>query len=62
MNEGIKKQIVVGRTRQPFPLPTLKIESEVKWKEDDCLPYYSVNDFSIENYQSHPAIKAPLSN
>jgi thymidylate synthase len=49
-------------TRQPYPLPTLKIESDVKWKEGDRLPYYSVNDFSIKNYQSHPSIKAPLSN
>ena len=50
------------RTREPFPLPTLKIESEVKWKEGDSLPYYSVNEIVVENYQSHPTIKAPLSN
>jgi thymidylate synthase len=56
--DGIKEQI----TRKPYDLPTLKIENEVKWKDGDCLPYYSVNDFSIENYQSHPAIKMPLSN
>jgi len=49
-------------TRWPYPLPTLKIESEVKRKEGDCLPTYSVNDFYLENYKSHPAIKAPLSN
>lgn len=49
-------------SREPFPLPTLKIENEVKWREGDCLPYYSVNDFLLENYQSHPTIKAPLSN
>jgi len=50
------------RTREPYPLPTLKIEDEVKWKEGDCLPYYSPSDFIIENYQSHPTIKMPLSN
>lgn len=55
------KKIPYSR-RMPFPLPTLKIESEVKWKEGDVLPTYSVNDFVIENYQSHPSIKAPLSN
>ena len=49
-------------TRWPYPLPTLRIESEVKWAEGDCLPTYSVSDFSLENYKSHPAIKAPLSN
>jgi len=56
--EGIKEQL----TREPFDLPTLKIEDEVKWQEGDCLPYYSPNDFTLENYQSHPAIKLPLSN
>jgi len=50
------------RTREPYPLPTLKIENEVKWTEGDCLPSYSINDFTLENYQSHPTIKAPLSN
>jgi thymidylate synthase len=56
--EGIKEQL----TREPFELPTLKIKDEVKWNEGDCLPYYSPQDFTLENYQSHPAIKLPLSN
>jgi len=56
--DGIKEQL----NREPYPLPTLKIETEVKWVEGDCLPTYSVNDFTIENYQSHPTIKMPLSN
>ena len=56
--EGIKEQL----TREPFELPTLKIEDEVKWQEGDCLPSYSPNDFTLENYQSHPTIKLPLSN
>jgi thymidylate synthase len=43
-------------------LPTLKIKPEVKWKEGDCLPTYSIGDFTLENYQSHPTIKLPLSN
>ncbi len=50
------------RTREPYVLPTLKIESEIKWAEGDCLPTYSISDFTIENYQSHPTIKVPLSN
>jgi thymidylate synthase len=49
-------------TREPYALPTLKIEDEVKWMEGDCLPFYSVTDFTLENYQSHPNIKATLSN
>jgi len=56
--EQAKEQI----GREPFELPSLKIEDEVKWVEGDCLPYYSPSDFKIENYQSHPTIKAPLSN
>lgn len=49
-------------TIEPYPLPTLKIESEVKWREGDVLPYYSVKEIVVENYQSHPTIKVPLSN
>jgi thymidylate synthase len=56
--EQAKEQI----TRIPFELPTLNIESEVKWKVGDCLPTYSIEHLTLENYQSHPAIKAPLSN
>ena len=53
---------VARKSRQPFELPTLKIEDEVKWKEGDCLPSYSITDFTLENYRAHPSIKAPLSN
>jgi thymidylate synthase len=56
--EQAKEQI----DRKSFELPTLKIQSGVKREERDCLPAYSVSDFILENYQSHPSIKAPLSN
>lgn len=56
--EGIKEQL----TREPFELPTLKISEGVKWKEGDCLPYYSPSDFEIIGYKSHPKIKLTLSN
>ena len=56
--EAAKEQI----SREPYPLPTLKIKNEVKRAEGDCLPTYSINDFTIENYQSHSKIKATLSN
>jgi thymidylate synthase len=49
------------RTREPYPLPTLKIvgnEPSIIEKPQ----YWKNGDFIIENYQSHPAIKAPLSN
>jgi thymidylate synthase len=56
--EQAKEQI----TRVPYELPTIKIEDDVVWAEYDCLPSYSIKDFTLENYQSHPTIKAPLSN
>ena len=56
--EQAKEQI----SRTPYDLPTLKIENEVKWKIGDCLPTYSVEHLILQNYQSHPTIKAPLSN
>jgi thymidylate synthase len=61
--EDLDANNIQKRTREPFPLPTLKIENEiVKWAVGDCLPTYSITDFTLENYQSHPTIKAPLSN
>ena len=56
--EQVKEQL----TREPKKLPNIILEDEVKWKEGDCLPYYSPNDIKLVNYQSHPTIKAPLSN
>jgi thymidylate synthase len=52
--EQAKEQI----EREPYELPTLKIHSS---KIDD-IAHHEIADFGIENYQSHPAIKAPLSN
>ena len=42
-------------TREPFPLPTMKINPEVK----DIFGF-SFEDFTLEGYQSHPGIKAPV--
>ena len=42
-------------TRTPFPLPTMKINPEVKDIFGFCF-----DDFILEGYQSHPAIKAPV--
>jgi thymidylate synthase len=45
-------------SREPFGLPTLKIlDSNV-----DDIAHYEIADFEIKDYQSHPSIKAPLSN
>jgi thymidylate synthase len=42
-------------TREPFPLPQLKINPDVKDLFD-----FRFEDFTLENYQSHPHIKAPV--
>jgi thymidylate synthase len=49
------------RTREPYPLPTLRIEGNEP-SIIEKTSYWKPEDFRIENYQSHPAIKAPLSN
>jgi thymidylate synthase len=48
--------------RTPFELPKLKINFDVVHKDWECLPHYVISDFVVENYNSHPSIKAPLSN
>ena len=42
-------------TRSPFPLPEMKINTEVK----DILDF-KFEDFELMNYESHPGIKAPV--
>jgi thymidylate synthase len=62
-------------TRDPYPLPTLNINTEF-WPTEsgECgigplhqdfetlISNMQIDDFQIEGYQSHPTIKAPLSN
>ncbi len=43
-------------TRQPYPLPTLSIN-----RKPDSLFGYRYDDFVINDYQAHDAIKAPIS-
>jgi thymidylate synthase len=57
--------------REPFESPKLKINTEF-WQTEsgECgigplktnLMGFEIDDFTLENYQSHPTIKAPLSN
>jgi thymidylate synthase len=42
-------------TRAPYPLPVMKLNPAVK----DIFGF-RFEDFTLENYQSHPAIKAPV--
>ena len=52
--EPIKNQL----TREPYPLPTVKLSNRIV----NDISEYTLDDIILENYQSHPAIKMPLSN
>jgi thymidylate synthase len=49
------EQAALQLSRTPFPLPTMKINPDVK----DIFSF-RFEDFELLNYQSHPAIKAPV--
>ena len=49
------EQAKLQLTRTPFPLPTMKLNPDVK----DIFGF-KFEDFELVNYQSHPAIKAPV--
>lgn len=49
--EQVKEQL----TRNPLPLPKLVIK-----RKPDSIFDYKFEDFELVNYQSHPAIKAPV--
>jgi len=42
-------------SREPFPLPVMKLNPEVRHLDD-----FRYEDFEIEGYQCHPAIRAPI--
>ena len=49
------EQVNLQLSRTPFPAPIMKLNPAVK----DILAF-KFEDFTLENYQSHPAIKAPV--
>lgn len=49
------EQAELQLSRTPLPLPTMKLNPEVKNIFD-----FKYEDFTLENYQSHPAIKAKV--
>jgi thymidylate synthase len=49
------EQAKLQLSRTPFPLPTMKLNPEVK----DIFGF-RYEDFELQNYQSHPGIKAPV--
>lgn len=49
------EQVELQLSRQPLPLPTMKLNPSVK-----NIFNFRFEDFTLENYQFHPAIKAPV--
>ena len=49
------EQVNLQLSRKPFPLPVMKLNPVIKNIFD-----FSFEDFTLENYQFHPAIKAPV--
>ena len=49
------EQVKLQLSRTPFALPTMKLNPEVK----DIFGF-QFEDFALENYECHPAIKAPV--
>jgi thymidylate synthase len=60
--DGVKEQL----TREPMKLPKLMIdqfdETNHYIGDMDDISEYNIEQFKLENYQSHPTIKIPLSN
>jgi thymidylate synthase len=50
-----REQAALQLSREPFPLPRIKLNPDIKNILD-----FRFEDFSLENYQCHPAIKAPV--
>ena len=49
------EQVKLQLSRTAFPLPTMKLNPDVK-----DIFIFQFEDFTLENYQCHPAIKAPV--
>ena len=49
------EQVNLQLSRTPYSLPSMKLNPEVKNIFD-----FKYEDFTLENYQCHPAIKAPV--
>jgi len=58
--DGVKEQL----TREPLELPKLVMSNQINFNKsvDEFLNSCLITDFIVENYQSHPTIKIPLSN
>ena len=48
-------QVNLQLSREPYPLPTMTLNPEIRSVFD-----FTFDDITLSNYQSHPAIKAPI--
>ena len=65
LSEYYEANKIPYHSREPFELPKLKLsKTDDFWNGFDVslFGHLDPTDFQIENYQSHPSIKAPLSN
>ncbi|GMR06356.1 MAG: thymidylate synthase [Gammaproteobacteria bacterium] len=49
------EQVDLQLSREPYPLPTMTLNQDIKSVFD-----FTFDDITLNNYQSHPAIKAPI--
>ena len=49
------EQAELQLSRQPYPLPVMRLNPDVKSVTD-----FRYEDITLENYESHPAIRAPI--
>ena len=48
-------QVELQLSREPRPLPVMKLNPEVKYMFD-----FTYDDFELQGYDPHPPIKAPV--
>ena len=49
-------QVKLQLSREPFPLPTMQLNPDIKDIRD-----FRITDFTLKDYQCHPAIKGEVS-
>ncbi|HDH08370.1 MAG TPA: thymidylate synthase, partial [Gammaproteobacteria bacterium] len=49
------EQVDLQLSREPYPLPTMTLNPNIKSVFD-----FTFDDITLNDYQSHPAIKAPI--
>jgi thymidylate synthase len=65
LSEYYEAHKIPYHSREPFELPSLKLsKTDDFWNGFDVslFGHLDPTDFEVENYKSHPSIKAPLSN